>query len=97
MIKTNVELWGEPFVVGGEWDAGCTPPLLATLPRAGRWTVRRDDGGFLVVFHYFSDGHENELARFPGTDAGEVQAKSYALAASDRGERGERYGGQNRG
>lgn len=39
-IKSNRELWGVDFPVGGEWDAGYTAPAVQA-GKQGRWTVRR--------------------------------------------------------
>ena len=41
-IRTSRQLWGRDFVVGGEWDAGSTPPHIRP-EQAGRWTVRLCD------------------------------------------------------
>jgi len=79
-IKSCRQLWGKDFPVGGEWDAGVTPPLVPTIP-AGRWTVRREPERFTVVFHAFSDGQETLLDIFPPTEQGEMDAKACALAA----------------
>ncbi len=79
-IKSNRQLWGRDFPVGGEWDAGSTPPHVRP-EQAGRWTVRRDAEHFIVVFHCFSDGRETLLDSFPPTEQGELDAKACALAA----------------
>jgi len=79
MQKTHRELWGTPFPVGGEWDAGLTPPDWS-LERRGRWTVRREANRFVVLFHRFTDGMDVVLAVYPPTEAGEREAKTDALA-----------------
>jgi hypothetical protein len=81
-IKSNRQIWGKDFPIGGEWDAGATPPLWPTYP-AGRWTVRREEGRFIVVFHRFADKSETLLGDFPPTEQGELNAKACALAARD--------------
>ena len=81
-VKSNRQIWGKDFPVGGEWDAGATPPLLTTTP-AGRWTVRREAERFITVFHRFSDGEEILLESFPPTEQGEVDAKTFAITARD--------------
>jgi len=81
-IKSHRQIWGTDFPLGGEWDAGVTPPVTATIP-AGRWTVRREAECFLVVFHRFGDGHETLLEAFPPTEKGELDAKACALSALD--------------
>ena len=81
-VKSNRQIWGKDFPIGGEWDAGATPPMLTTTP-AGRWTVRREAERFIVVFHRFSDGVETLLDAFPATEQGEVDAKTFAITARD--------------
>jgi hypothetical protein len=81
-VKSNRQIWGRDFPVGGEWDAGATPPLLPTTP-AGRWTVRREAERFIVVFHRFSDGEETLLETFPPTEQGELDTKTFAITACD--------------
>jgi hypothetical protein len=81
-IRTNRQLWGRDFVVGSEWDAGSTPPHIRS-EQAGRWTVRREESRFIVVFHHFADGKETLLGEFPPTEQGELDAKACALDAQD--------------
>jgi hypothetical protein len=81
-IKSHRQIWGRDFPLGGEWDAGVTPPLIPTVP-AGRWTVRREPERFIVIFHSFSDGQETLLETFPSTEKGELDAKACALSARD--------------
>ena len=81
-IKSHLQIWGESFPVGSEWDAGVTPPLWPTYP-AGRWTIRREESRFVVFFHRFSDGENILLDEFPPTEQGELDAKTCALAARD--------------
>lgn len=81
-IKTHAEIWGAPFPVGGEWDAGSTPLRTATVP-PGRWTVRREEQQFVVVFKPY-DGEEIVLKTFLPTDQGEVEAKTLATSAFQR-------------
>jgi hypothetical protein len=81
-VKSNRQIWGKDYPIGGEWDAGATPPLLTTIP-GGRWTVRRESEHFIVVFHRFSDGEETLLETFPPTEQGEVDAKTFAITARD--------------
>lgn len=79
-IQTNREIWGTDFPIGGEWDAGITPPH--TPPgKSGRWTVRRTEQRFIVVFVYFNIKRETLLAVFPPTEQGEIDAKTCALSA----------------
>ena len=82
LVKSSRQLWGKDMPIGGEWDAGVTPPLLPSLP-AGRWTVRRESERFTVVFHRFADVEETLLDVFPPTEEGEVDAKTFALTARD--------------
>lgn len=88
-VKTHREIWGTEFPVGGEWDAGYTPPRRGV--RQGRWTARRTEARWEVVFHPFDGGPEETLATFPPTDQGEIQAKRLALAKVREawGERGD--------
>jgi hypothetical protein len=81
-IKTHKEIWGTDFPIGGEWDAGATPPLWPHYP-SGRWTVRREENRFVVIFHRFQEGKETELGTFPPTEEGELNAKTCALEAQD--------------
>lgn len=81
-VKSNREIWGKDFAVGDEWDAGASTGVLAKFP-AGRWTVRREEDGFVVVYHQFHDGKENVLEKFPPTEQGEIDAKVCALEARD--------------
>ena len=81
-IKTHRQIWGWDFPIGGEWDAGATPPIWPTYP-AGRWTVRREEKHFIVVFHRFADGEDVLLETFPPTEQGELDAKACALAARE--------------
>ena len=61
--------------------AGAT--LILTWQFTGRWTMRREESHFIVVFHRFADGKETLLGEFPTTEQGEVDAKACALAAQD--------------
>jgi hypothetical protein len=82
-VKTHRQLWGTDFPINGEWDAKNTPPH--TLPeKAGRWTLRREAERFVVVFHSFKDGSENLLAEYPTTEAGELDAKRFALTTEKK-------------
>ena len=81
-IQSHRQIWGTDFPVGSEWDAGVTPPLWPNYP-AGRWTMRREENRFTVVFHRFADGKETLLGEFPPTEQGELDAKTCALAALD--------------
>lgn len=76
-VKTNREIWGTDFPVGGEWDAGVVlaRPGLA----GGRWTVRREPDHFVVVFHHYSNGQEDLVATFLPSE--EREAKAFALTA----------------
>lgn len=82
LIKTNRELWGKDFPIGGEWDAGCTPPHTPS-ENSGRWTVRREATRFVVFFHPFRGHPEVFLAEYPATDQGEIDAKTCALHARE--------------
>lgn len=77
-IKTHRQLWGTDFPINGEWDAKTTRPHVRP-ELAGRWTVRREDEKFVVVFHYFQNGQETRLAEYPATAQGELDAKTFAL------------------
>ncbi len=79
-IQTNKELWGKEFPIGGEWDAGLTPPHTPT-DKSGRWTVRREETRFVVLFHRFQDRSDTLLAEHPPTEQGEIDAKTCAVAA----------------
>jgi hypothetical protein len=81
-VVSNRQLLGKEFPLGGEWDAGVTPPLFPTVP-AGRWTVRCEPERFIVIFHSFSAGQETLLETFPSTEKGELDAKACALSARD--------------
>jgi hypothetical protein len=81
-IRTNRQLWGCDFPVGGEWDAGSTLPHIRP-EQAGRWTVHREAERFIVVFHSFHNGQETLLEAFAPTEQGELNAKTCALAARD--------------
>ena len=78
VIKTNKELWGKDFPTGGEWDAGNTPPHTPH-DKSGRWTVRREETRFIVVFHRFQDRQEILLDEFPPNEQGEIEAKTCAM------------------
>jgi hypothetical protein len=75
MIKTHRELHGLDPEVGYEWDAGNTPPGDSA---PGRWTVRREDGQWVVLFHSFK-GPEYVITTFAPTEDGERAAKTMAL------------------
>jgi hypothetical protein len=79
-IRSNRELWGVDFPIGGEWDAGLTA-AHTPAEKAGRWTVRRESECFAVYFHYFQSGQDDLLQTFPPTETGEVAAKISALAS----------------
>lgn len=79
-IQTNKALWGTEFPIGGEWDAGYTPPGTPTQ-NSGRWTVRREETRFVVLFHSFRAQSEICLAEYPPTEQGEIDAKTCALCA----------------
>lgn len=79
-IKTNRELWGQDFPIGGEWDAGLTPPHTPA-EKSGRWTVRREETRFVVVFHRLHNRSDTLLAEYPAKEQGEIEAKTCAVAA----------------
>ena len=79
-LKSNRQLWGKDFPVGGEWDAGATPPHMPP-EQSGRWTIRREPDRFLVYFHKFDTGKDILLDTFLPTEVGELDAKSFALGA----------------
>lgn len=81
-IFTNKQLWGTDFPIGGEWDAGQTPPHTPA-EKSGRWTVRREETRFIVVFHRFHDQPEILLAQYPATEQGEIDAKICAVNARE--------------
>ncbi len=78
VIQTNKQLWGKDFPIGGEWDAGNTPPHTPH-DKSARWTVRREQTRFVVVFHRFHDHQESILDEFPPVDEGEIEAKTCAV------------------
>ena len=80
MIQSNRQIWGIDFPVGGQWDAGVTLPICAA-EKAGRWTVKREAGAFKVVFIHFASKEEELLNTFPDSEQGEIEAKTFALAA----------------
>ena len=78
-VKTSREFgFGEPQT-GYEWDAGNTPPGDNS---AGRWTVKRSEDGWVVLFHSFN-GPEYVIQTFAPTDDGERGAKTMALKLVD--------------
>lgn len=77
-IQTNKQLWGKDFPIGGEWDAGLTPPHTPA-EKSGRWTVRREETRFVVIFHRFHDRSDILLAQYPVTEQGEIDAKICAI------------------
>jgi hypothetical protein len=79
-IKTNKEIWGKDFPIGGEWDAGLTPPHTPAN-KSGRWTVRREETRFVVLFYRFHDHQETLLKQYPATEQGEIDAKTCAISA----------------
>ena len=79
-IQSDKQLWGKDFPIGGEWDAGYTP--AHTPPEnSGRWTVRREETRFTVVFHRFHGRPEVQLAEYPPTEQGEIEANTCAISA----------------
>jgi hypothetical protein len=80
MIKSNREIWGLEFPLGGPWDAGFTAPHTPA-EKAGRWTVHREPERFAVYFHLFNSGQDVLLKAFPNTEQGEVDAKVFALVS----------------
>jgi hypothetical protein len=76
-IMTDQEIWGRPFPIGGEWDAGYAP-IRAGLVQ-GRFTARRMPGGWEVVFKPLNGEPEQILQAFPPTEVGEIQAKKLAV------------------
>ena len=82
-LKSHRELWGTEFPIGGEWDAKATSP--ATRPEeAGRWSVKREQTRFSVVFHRLQDGQDKILAEYPPTEQGEIAAKLFALTTEKK-------------
>lgn len=79
-IQTNREIWGTDFPTGGEWDAGITLPHTPTN-KSGRWTVRREETRFVVIFYRFHDHQETLLKQYPATEQGEIDAKICAISA----------------
>ena len=76
-IKSNREIWGRPFPIGGEWDAGYSPVRKGVIQ--GRYTARRALGSWLVVFQPLNSEPEQLLGTFPPTEKGEIQAKNFAV------------------
>ena len=83
IIKTNLQIWGVDFEVGACWDAGSTPPHLAR-EKSGRWTVKRETERFVVCFVHTLDSKEDLLHTFPASKQGEIDAKTFALAACQK-------------
>ncbi len=78
-VKTHRELHGKEPVAGYEADMGLTPPGDKS---PGRWTVRRDPNGWIILFHSFN-GPEYVVQTFSPTDEGERAAKAMALRLVD--------------
>jgi len=79
MVKSNLQIWGIDFPIGGEWDAKATPPHVPR-EQAGRVTVRRESQRFVVIFARFhTQPGEQEIKEFPPTEQGEIDAKTFAL------------------
>ncbi len=78
-IQTNQEIWGTDFPIGGEWDSGLTPPHTPA-EKSGRWTVKREETRFVVIFHRFHDHQETLLKQYPATEQGEIDAKICAIS-----------------
>ena len=86
-IKSNRSIWGKPFPVGGEWDAGYI--RLEGGRTDGFVFVRRTETAFEVVrrkYHPNGVGENEVVKAFPvngltddEVDAVEVEAKAYAL------------------
>jgi len=49
-VKAHGELHGREAEIGYEADLGYTPPGHRS---PGRWTVRRDPDGWMLLFHSF--------------------------------------------
>ena len=88
-IQSNKQLWGKDFPVGSE---PCKvrgalgrrlSPLHKPLDQSGRWTVKREETRFIVVFFRFQDGQEVLLAEYPPDEAGEIEAKTCVLHARE--------------
>ncbi len=82
-IPTHQELWGVPFPINGEWDAGLTPVYFPHQGQ-GRWTVRRERERFVLVFYNFHTRRETLLDTFPPDEAGEVAATTAARRLVDQ-------------
>ena len=80
IIKSNLQIWGVDFEVGACWDAGSTPPHVAR-EKSGRWIVKRETERFIVCFVHTIGGKEDLLNIFPSSEQGEIDAKTFALAA----------------
>jgi hypothetical protein len=78
-VKTAKELGHSTPRVGYEWDAGLTPP---GDPAPGRWTVKREEEDWVVLFHSFK-GPEYRICIFDPTEEGERAAKKMALTLVD--------------
>ena len=83
IIKSNLQIWGVDFEVGAEWDAGSTPAHV-TREKSGRWTVKRETERFIVCFVHTVSGTEELLDTFPASEQGEIDAKTFALAACQK-------------
>jgi len=83
IIKSNLQIWGVDFEVGACWDAGSTP-LHVAPEKSGRWTVKRETERFVVCFVHAIDSKEDLLNTFPSSEQGEIDAKTFALAACQK-------------
>ena len=78
-VRTHGELHGREAEIGHEADLGYTPP---GHPSPGRWTVRRDPDGWMLLFHSFR-GVEYVISRFSPTEEGERAARAMGLKLVD--------------
>ena len=83
IIKSNLQIWGVDFEVGACWEAGSTP-AHNTREKSGHWTVKRETERFIVCFIHSVGGTEDLLNIFPASEQGEIDAKTFALAACQK-------------
>ena len=87
-IESHKKIWGTPFPIGGEWDAGYTPSRPGNP--GGLVFVRRTKSAFEVVYRQFqmNGGSVERVVRVfrvgNNPDEAEVEAKQFALDYRDQ-------------
>ena len=79
VLRRHRELYDGEADIGYEVDIGGTPP---GHPSPGRWKVRRDTGGWRVLFRSL-EGAEYVIHVFSPTEEGEQAARSMGLCLVD--------------